>query len=72
MNHPETYRGQQVVVLGLAKSGVQVAKVLHRAGASVTVNDKKKENSVPKLPNWRLWEFLLYAVDTRLTSFMIR
>lgn len=42
MNHPESYRGQQVVVLGLAKSGVQVAKVLDRAGAKVTVNDKKR------------------------------
>lgn len=66
MNHPESYRGQQVVVLGLAKSGVQVAKVLDRAGAKVTVNDKKRENSVPKLPNWRLWEFLLYAEDIRM------
>lgn len=65
MNHPESYRGQQVVVLGLAKSGVQVAKVLDRAGAIVTVNDKKRENSVPKHPNWRLWEFLLYAGDIR-------
>ena len=65
MNHPESYRGQQVVVLGLAKSGVQVAKVLDRAGAKVTVNDKKRGNSVPKHPNWRLWEFLLYAGPSR-------
>ncbi|WP_434750140.1 UDP-N-acetylmuramoyl-L-alanine--D-glutamate ligase [Paenibacillus amylolyticus] len=48
MNHPETYRGQQVVVLGLAKSGVQVAKVLHRAGADVTVNDKKDREQCPE------------------------
>ncbi|WP_427050474.1 UDP-N-acetylmuramoyl-L-alanine--D-glutamate ligase [Paenibacillus sp. TC-CSREp1] len=48
MNHPETYRGQQVVVLGLAKSGVQVAKVLHRAGAIVTVNDKKEREQCPE------------------------
>lgn len=48
MNHPETYRGQQVVVLGLAKSGVQVAKVLHRAGANVTVNDKKDREQCPE------------------------
>lgn len=66
MNHPESYRGQQVVVLGLAKSGVQVAKVLDRAGAKVTVNDKKREINVPKLPNWRLWEFLLYAEGIRM------
>ncbi|MBD8839845.1 UDP-N-acetylmuramoyl-L-alanine--D-glutamate ligase [Paenibacillus sp. FSL K6-4396] len=48
MNHPESYRGQQVVVLGLAKSGVQVAKVLDRAGAKVTVNDKKERNQCPE------------------------
>ncbi|MGO4530977.1 UDP-N-acetylmuramoyl-L-alanine--D-glutamate ligase [Paenibacillus sp. 2TAF8] len=48
MNHPETYRGQQVVVLGLAKSGVQVAKVLHRAGAAVIVNDKKDREQCPE------------------------
>lgn len=48
MNHPETYRGQQVVVLGLAKSGVQVAKVLHRAGADVIVNDKKDREQCPE------------------------
>ncbi|MGQ8873912.1 UDP-N-acetylmuramoyl-L-alanine--D-glutamate ligase [Paenibacillus sp. TSA_86.1] len=48
MNHPKTYRGQQVVVLGLAKSGVQVAKVLHRAGADVTVNDKKDREQCPE------------------------
>ncbi|MCW3791284.1 UDP-N-acetylmuramoyl-L-alanine--D-glutamate ligase [Paenibacillus sp. LS1] len=48
MNHPESYRGQQVVVLGLAKSGVQVAKVLDRAGAKVTVNDKKEREQCPE------------------------
>ncbi|MEK3824514.1 MULTISPECIES: UDP-N-acetylmuramoyl-L-alanine--D-glutamate ligase [Paenibacillus] len=48
MNHPETYRGQQVVVLGLAKSGVQVAKVLYRAGANVIVNDKKDREQCPE------------------------
>ncbi|MEO2257780.1 UDP-N-acetylmuramoyl-L-alanine--D-glutamate ligase [Paenibacillus amylolyticus] len=48
MNHPESYRGQQVVVLGLAKSGVQVAKVLDRAGAKVTVNDKKERDQCPE------------------------
>ncbi|MDQ0168637.1 UDP-N-acetylmuramoyl-L-alanine--D-glutamate ligase [Paenibacillus tundrae] len=48
MNHPESYRGQQVVVLGLAKSGVQVAKVLHHVGAIVTVNDKKERQQCPE------------------------
>jgi len=37
----EDYRNRQVVVLGLAKSGVAVAKLLHRFGAQVVVNDKK-------------------------------
>jgi UDP-N-acetylmuramoylalanine--D-glutamate ligase len=35
------YRNQSVVVLGLAKSGVAVAKLLHRFGAHVVANDKK-------------------------------
>lgn len=48
MNHPEEYRGQQVVVLGLAKSGVQVAKTLHRHGAIVTVNDRKERQQCPE------------------------
>lgn len=51
MNHPDAYRGQEVVIIGLAKSGVQVAKVLHQAGAKLTVNDKKIGNNVPKLLN---------------------
>lgn len=37
-----------VVVLGLAKSGVQVAKVLHQAGARVTVNDQKERAQCPE------------------------
>ena len=48
MNHPDTYRDTQVVVLGLAKSGVEVAKVLHRMGAIVTVNDKKEKDQCPE------------------------
>ena len=38
MNH---YRDQHIVVLGMAKSGVAVAKLLHRFGAHVVVNDQK-------------------------------
>ena len=37
-----------MVVLGLAKSGVQVAKVLHERGAVVTVNDKKERDQSPE------------------------
>lgn len=48
MKHPDEYQGRQVVVLGLAKSGVQVAKVLHERGAVVTVNDKKGRDQSPE------------------------
>ncbi|WP_152392201.1 UDP-N-acetylmuramoyl-L-alanine--D-glutamate ligase [Paenibacillus guangzhouensis] len=45
---PESYRGQDVVVLGLAKSGLQVAKVLAKWGANVIVNDKKERDQSPE------------------------
>lgn len=48
MKHPDSYRGKEVIVLGLAKSGVQVAKVLHQTGAIVTVNDKKDKDQSPE------------------------
>lgn len=48
MNHPDNYKGKNVVVLGLAKSGVQVAKVLHEAGANVIVNDQKDREQCPE------------------------
>lgn len=48
MKHPEEYRGRLVVVLGLAKSGVQVAKTLYKHGAVVTVNDKKEREQCPE------------------------
>ncbi|MBJ6363156.1 UDP-N-acetylmuramoyl-L-alanine--D-glutamate ligase [Paenibacillus sp. GCM10012307] len=48
MNHPSLYRGQQVVVLGLAKSGVSAAKVFHTLGAEVVVNDKKTREQSPE------------------------
>ncbi|MCA0753827.1 UDP-N-acetylmuramoyl-L-alanine--D-glutamate ligase [Paenibacillus sp. N4] len=48
MNHPSTYSGRQVVVLGLARSGVSVAKVFHQLGALVVVNDKKERELCPE------------------------
>lgn len=48
MNHPRSYRNEQVVVLGLARSGVAVAKLFHELGAQVTVNDKKERNLCPE------------------------
>lgn len=48
MRHPETYKGSQIVVLGLAKSGVGVAKTLHQLGAKVVVNDRKTREECPE------------------------
>ncbi|MHA6484729.1 UDP-N-acetylmuramoyl-L-alanine--D-glutamate ligase [Paenibacillus sp. strain BS8-2] len=48
MNHPADYRGQRVVVLGLARSGVSVAKLFHKLGANVVVNDRKDRESSPE------------------------
>lgn len=48
MKHPDYYRGQEVVVLGLARSGVQVAKAMFNLGAKVIVNDKKDRAECPE------------------------
>ncbi|SFI60261.1 UDP-N-acetylmuramoylalanine--D-glutamate ligase [Paenibacillus sp. UNC496MF] len=48
MKHPSLYKDQQVIVLGLAKSGLSVAKLFHKLGASVIVNDKKDRQSCPE------------------------
>ena len=39
---------QVVVVLGLAKSGVSVAKLFHKLGAIVTVNDHERTSIMPR------------------------
>ncbi|NOV03416.1 UDP-N-acetylmuramoyl-L-alanine--D-glutamate ligase [Paenibacillus planticolens] len=48
MKHPREYRGLEVVVLGLARSGVAAAKLFHQKGALVTVNDKKERSACPE------------------------
>lgn len=48
MEHPAQYRGRQVVILGLARSGVAVAKLFHENGAVVAVNDKKERHLCPE------------------------
>jgi UDP-N-acetylmuramoylalanine--D-glutamate ligase len=48
MNHPQSYRNEQVIILGLARSGVAVAKLFHQYGAIVTVNDKKERDLCPE------------------------
>mgnify|MGYP005982842215 CR=1 FL=1 len=42
-----TYENKKVLVLGLAKSGVSAAKLLHELGALVTVNDFKQFDQNP-------------------------
>ncbi|WP_420534698.1 UDP-N-acetylmuramoyl-L-alanine--D-glutamate ligase [Aeribacillus pallidus] len=41
MKNVQMYVDQNVLVLGLAKSGLRAAKLLHKLGAHVTVNDMK-------------------------------
>jgi UDP-N-acetylmuramoylalanine--D-glutamate ligase len=43
-----TYLHKKVLVLGLAKSGVTAAALLHKLGAFVTVNDKKPLSENPE------------------------
>ncbi|ETY73933.1 UDP-N-acetylmuramoyl-L-alanine--D-glutamate ligase [Lactiplantibacillus fabifermentans] len=47
MKSVEQYRNQKVLVLGLAKSGMNAARLLHKLGAFVTVNDKKDFDENP-------------------------
>lgn len=51
MKTPETYLRKKVLVLGLAKSGVSAAQLLHNLGAFVTVNDKKPLSENPEAQN---------------------
>jgi UDP-N-acetylmuramoylalanine--D-glutamate ligase len=48
MKHPGEYRNVEVVILGLARSGLAVAKVFHEFGAKVTVNDAKPREECPE------------------------
>lgn len=43
-----SWKDRHVIVIGLAKSGVAVAKCLHRLGAKVTVNDQKPLEECPE------------------------
>ncbi|RUS48435.1 UDP-N-acetylmuramoyl-L-alanine--D-glutamate ligase [Cohnella sp. AR92] len=44
----EDYRGRRVVVLGLARSGVAAAKLFHKIGSEVVVNDRKPREQSPE------------------------
>lgn len=48
MKQIETYQYKKILVLGLAKSGVTAAALLHELGAFVTVNDKKPLSENPE------------------------
>lgn len=48
MKTVEQYRHKKVLVLGLAKSGVSAASLLHKLGAFVTVNDMKPLSENPE------------------------
>ncbi|XJZ28408.1 UDP-N-acetylmuramoyl-L-alanine--D-glutamate ligase [Bacillota bacterium Lsc_1132] len=48
MKQIETYQYKKILVLGLAKSGVTAAALLHKLGAFVTVNDKKPLSENPE------------------------
>ena len=41
MRNTERYNGKRVLVVGMARSGVAAAKLLHKAGAKVVINDSK-------------------------------
>ncbi|WP_286231415.1 UDP-N-acetylmuramoyl-L-alanine--D-glutamate ligase [Neobacillus mesonae] len=48
MKQIKTYHHKKILVLGLAKSGVTAASLLHKLGAFVTVNDKKPFSENPE------------------------
>lgn len=48
MKKIKKYENKKVLVLGLAKSGVSAAKLLHELGALVTVNDAKQFDENPE------------------------
>ena len=41
MRNMDKYAGKRVLVVGMARSGVAAAKLLHKAGAKVVINDNK-------------------------------
>lgn len=48
MKQVTSYQHKKILVLGLAKSGVSAAALLHKLGAFVTVNDKKPLSENPE------------------------
>ena len=54
-----TFNQKNILVIGLAKSGVSAIKVLHELGAKVTVTDLKPENKLEEIAN----EIRLYVEE---------
>ncbi|MFD2443427.1 UDP-N-acetylmuramoyl-L-alanine--D-glutamate ligase [Bacillus sp. CGMCC 1.16607] len=48
MRQIKKYQHKKILVLGLAKSGVSAASLLHKLGAFVTINDKKPLSENPE------------------------
>ncbi len=48
MKHPSEYWNEEVLVMGLAKSGVAAATLFHQLGAQVIVNDYKQRDECPE------------------------
>ncbi|MBC8079554.1 MAG: UDP-N-acetylmuramoyl-L-alanine--D-glutamate ligase [Gorillibacterium sp.] len=48
MHHPALYKDKEIVVLGMARSGVAVAKLFKQYEANVIVNDKKDRDQCPE------------------------
>ena len=54
---------KDVLVLGLAKSGYEAAKLLTKLGAIVTVNDGKIYLKIHMQKTWKQWVLQSLAVD---------
>ena len=46
MRNMNNYAGKRVLVVGMARSGVAAAKLLHKAGAKVVINDNKNADQL--------------------------
>ncbi|MGN1368729.1 MAG: UDP-N-acetylmuramoyl-L-alanine--D-glutamate ligase [Aristaeellaceae bacterium] len=46
MRNIQNYQGKRVLVVGMARSGVAAAKLLHKAGAKVVINDSKSAEAL--------------------------
>ena len=44
----ETYNGKNILILGLARSGLAAAKLLRQLGAAVTVSERKPPEEIPE------------------------